>query len=193
MRRRRARAWVWGAAAAVALAAGAARALDAPKADPEVIELLSGISYVPSKTSIDVVLGDAAVEDLVELARSPAELDPGLRLRALRALGQYGGDAGVDAALRDALGEYAAASAGVEVLYLRAAISALAEAAGPDAAESLVALLDHEVRDVRAAAATALARAGATEVTGELRARLAVEPVLQVRLAIEAALRELGG
>lgn len=191
VRRGRRLRWLVGAAAAALLGAGAAEALDRPAADPEVVELLSGISYVPSKSSIDVVLGEAAVEDLVELARSSAELDPGLRLAALRALGQYGADAIADEALRDALAEYAPAAEGVELLYLRAAMGALAEASGPAAAGELAPLLEHPVRDVRATAAAALGRAGGAEAIPALRARLAVETVLQVRLALEDALRGL--
>lgn len=184
-----------GLLAGALVAVGAVRALEPPAGDPELVELLSGISFVPSRSNLDLVLGDAPVEDLVELLDTPpGELDPGVRLRALRALGQYADDASADLAVETlelAVADHEDADEGIDVLYLRAAMGSLAVVAGPSSVDHLVPLLGHPVRDIRVAAAESLAVTGSAEAVSSLRARAAVEEVLQVRLAIMEALRQL--
>jgi HEAT repeat protein len=57
---------------------------------------------------------------------------------------------------------------------------------------TLAPMLDHPLRDVRADAARALGATGGADAVPVLRARLAEEELLQVRLAIAEALRRLG-
>lgn len=168
-------------------------ALEQPPADPELVELLSGIDFIPGRTSLDGVLGDNALSDLVTLARGQDEVtDPGMRLRAYRALALYPG-ATADAALREAITEHAQAASGVDTLYLRAAIRSLVAVSGASSIDAIAEVLDHPSRDVRAAAATALGASDSAEAIPLLRDRLAVETVDQVELAIAAALRRLEG
>lgn len=179
------------AALAIAHAASVAPA-EAPPGDARVVELLSGVDYVPNRAALDDALGAAvAADDLVAIARgsAPESADPGVRIRAYRALGLYPGSA-TEAALRAALAENAA-GAGVETLYLRAAAESLVKVAGAGAVDDIVPLLDHASRDVRATAAVALGRTGSDAAVPSLRARLSVEEVGQVRLAIAEALRAL--
>ena len=171
------------------VAARAGGLLEAPAGDPQVVEQLSGIDYVPSRGSLDDALGDAALADLIAIARGEGDEDAGLRIRAYRALALYPAPE-TAAALREAVAEHADV-AGLDTLYLRAAMGSLARVDGPDAVPSLGPMLDHPSRDVRAAAAAALGQTGAEEAIPVLRARLPLESVLQVRLAIADALRAL--
>jgi hypothetical protein len=178
-------------ALAIARAATYAPA-EPPPGDARVVELLSGIDYVPTRAALDDALGAAvATDDLIAIARgsAPESGDAGVRIRAYRALGLYPGTA-TATALRAGISEHAAGG-GVEILYLRAAIDSLVKVAGADAVDDIVPLLDHASRDVRATAAIALGHTGSDAAVAPLRARLSVEEVGQVRLAIAQALREL--
>lgn len=183
------------AAAAVVLAVAGARAAyspaEAPPGDPRLVELLSGIDHVPSRATLDALAGGSAREMLIAIARGEREesADPGVRIRAYRALALYP-DPSTEEALREGIAEHAGAAA-VDTLYLRAAVDSLVDMAGPSAVEDLVPLLDHRSRDVRASAASALGDTGSNEAVSPLRARLSVEQIGQVRLAIAEALREL--
>src|SRR5690606_10474145 len=78
------------APAALVAAARAGGPLEAPAGDRALVEILSGIDYVPSRGTIDDVLGEAAPEDLIDIARGvEGGEDPGLRVRAYRALALY--------------------------------------------------------------------------------------------------------
>ena len=162
-----------------------------PPGDLQVVEVLSGIDFIPSRSALDAALGAGAESDLIAIARGTAEesADPGVRIRAYRALALYPG-AAVEAELRAAIFQHAGGAA-VDMVYLRAAADSLVELAGPDAVDDLVPLLDHASRDVRASAAFALGDTGSDDAAPPLRARLLVEEVGQVRLAIAEALREL--
>ena len=81
---------------------------------------------------------------------------------------------------------------GDDVWRLRAA-RALAGRAEPQAAEALEGLLGDPVPGVRRAAAAGLGWRGALGSEGALAARLAVEPVTSVRLALAAARVRCGG
>jgi len=179
-------------AIAIARAGGNTSApAEAPPGDPRVVELLSGIDFIPTRASLDAALGPGAESDLIAIARGIAveAADPGVRIRAYRALSLYPGPA-IESELRAAILEHAA-GVEVEMLYLRAAVDSLVELAGPDAVDDLVPLLDHASRDVRASAAFGLGDTGSDDAVPPLRARLSVEQVGQVRLAIAEALREL--
>jgi hypothetical protein len=164
---------------------------EAPPGDTQVVELLSGIDYVPTRGTLDLELGGDAAADLIAIARGSAEesSDAGVRIRAYRALSLYPG-ATTQAALRAGILEHADGDE-VEMLYLRAAVDSLVALAGPDAVDDVVPLLDHASRDVRASAAVGLGDTGSEDAVPPLRARLSVEEVGQVRLAIAEALREL--
>jgi HEAT repeat protein len=170
-------------------AAGAGGQLQAPAGDPQVVEQLSGIDYVPTRGSLDEALGEAGLEALIAIARGEGDEDAGLRIRAYRALSLYPGSQ-TAAALHDAVAEHISV-AGVDTLYLQAAMSSLARIDGEGAVPSLGPMLDHPSRDVRAAAATALGETGSGDAIPLLRARLPLEAVIQVRLAIADALRAL--
>lgn len=166
-------------------------------ADQDVIEILSGVDFVPPKNSLDGVLGETALEDLINIAQDPDE-DAGLRIRAYRALAHYPG-ALTEEALRTAIiahssdGQVALESTGVDTILLRAAMSSMASVAKSRAVNHIGWILDHQSRDVRAAAAQALALTGSITAEPLLRARLGKEEVPQVRLAIEEAIRILHG
>jgi hypothetical protein len=181
-----------------ALAAASWASADPPTAthapgDPAVIEALSGVDFIPGKSTLDQVFSGAAEAGLIEIARDEmGGGDPGLRLRAYRALALYDTPA-VETALAEAVAEHhAGPKAGIGVLYLRAAAKSLAAVAGTSAVDALVPMLGHPRRDIRSGAAEALAITGAPAAIQPLRDQLAIEDDLQTRLALSAALRALG-
>ena len=178
-------------ALAIAHAATATRLGEPPPGDPAVVESLSGIDHVPTRGTLDGLLGGAAESTLIAIARGIAEesADPGVRIRALRALAAYP-SAATETALREAIADHAGEQE-LDTLYLRAAVDSLVQVAGPDAVTDLVPLLDHASRDVRASTARGLGDTGSDAAVSPLRARLSVEEVGQVRLAIAEALRVL--
>ena len=191
MRRALAIAAAMGMALAIARAATTSAPAEPPPGDPAVVEALSGIDYVPTRGTLDGLFGIAAESALIDIARGTADesADPGVRLRAYRALAAYPG-ASTESALRAAIADHAGGG-DLDTLYLRAALESLVQVAGPDAVDDLVPLLDHASRDVRASTARALGDTGSDAAVSPLRARLSVEEVGQVRLAIAEALRAL--
>ncbi len=187
---------VFGIALAGALGAGIATALDAPPGDPEVVELLGGMNYVPDQSSIDAVLGATAVDELIAIAEDDSQgSDPGLRMRAFRALAQYDGspDEGTaSAALRRAIDTFGTLERGTELLFLRASMLSLATLDGANAVPDLVGLLPHPSRDIRAACAQALGITGSSAAIVPLRNQDLDETVPQVKIAIADALFHLG-
>jgi HEAT repeat protein len=176
------------AIAALCLGSALAIAAEPPAGDPDVVEELSGIDYVPNRSALDDLFDGAAASDLIELAEE--EPDPGVRMRALRALALYPG-AETAAALRDAIAEHGDDDTGTPTLMTRLAALSLARVDGAAAVPDLADLMNHPSRDVRATVAEALAVTNSADAVPILRDRLAVEPVEQVRLAIADALREL--
>jgi hypothetical protein len=157
------------------------------------IDVLSVMDKVPEQAEIENAFGPSPIQGLIDVANGIAESDPGVRLRAFRALALYPGDSVARAALVAAIADHSDALSGVEVLYLRAAIEALGVIGEPQDVAVLAPMLDFEAsRDVRAATAHALRELGAAAAIDPLRDRLAREPTAQVRLAISQALRELG-
>lgn len=180
---------------ASATGAGLATALEAPPGDPEVVELLSGMSYVPDRETIDGILGATAVEELVQIAEDTSiSSDPGVKLRAFRALGEFDENPErtvATAALRRAIASFEPENAGTELLYLRASMLSLARIDGANSVSELVDLLAHPSRDIRAACAQALGITGSDAAIQPLRNRALVETEPQVQLAIADALFRL--
>jgi HEAT repeat protein len=166
-------------------------------ANQDLLEILSGVDFVPPKARIDSVLGANAPADLIAIARNPVE-DEGLRIRAYRALSLYSEQQTIDALVEaipdhgeDAEGELN--TTGIETVYLRAAMRSLAVVAGQQGVVHITPMLDHTSRDVRAATAHALAICGSLDAVPLLRQRLLAEEVPQVRVALEEAIRLLTG
>ncbi len=178
-------------AVAIASAAITRPPAEAPPGDLAVVEALSGIDYVPTRGTLDGLMGAAAETSLIAIARGTAEEanDPGVRLRAYRALAAYP-SAATESTLRGGIAEHAGGG-DLDTVYLRAVVDSLVEVAGPNAVDDLIPLLDHASRDVRASTARALGDTGSEDAVSPLRARLSVEEVGQVRLAIAEALRAL--
>lgn len=169
-----------------------ATTLQTPGGDPEVVEMLSGISYSPNKNRIDLVMGEAALEDLIRIAEDEStSADAGVRLRALRALGQFSLNADTKRAsvtLRQSISSFAVADRGTDLLLLRASLLSLAELERGESVSDLVPLLDHPSRDIRAATARALGISRSASATQPLLNRALVETTNQVKLAISDAL-----
>lgn len=179
----------------VLLALGAVLALGisdqhaAPIDDP-LRDALSGIDYVAGKNVFDNLLGTGADSDLVAIARDvDGDADPGLRIRAYRALSLYSTPL-VETALTEAVNDHAAPSKtiGVEVVYAKAAMDSLAAVAGAGAVDTIAAVLDHPSRDLRVSAARALAKTAAPAAIAPLQSRLAIETDSLVSLALQRAL-----
>ena len=162
-------------------------------ATPQVVDELTGVDFTAPKAALDDLLGASAVPSLAAIAGADTQISPGVRLRALRALALYPED-DARAALRDAIGKHATASAGLDILELRAAIEALGIIGDATDVARIVPFLDkEESRDIRAAAARALRDLGSTTAIAPLHARLAKEKVPQVQFWISDALRVLSG
>ncbi len=153
-----------------------------------VESLLYGIDYLPTAQELAQAGGDPAT---VAAIATNDGADPGVRLRAFRTLGQFDSPT-AKASLTQSLTALRDSPVPVDRLYLIAAAEALGEHGGATAVDDLAALLDHESRDVRAAAATALGRTGARDACAALSAQVSAEDVPQVRAAINAALTALG-
>jgi hypothetical protein len=165
-----------------------------PAAAPnqEVSDLLSGIDFVPGKSTLDQVLTDPE-GDLIDLANDD-ELDSGLRIRAIRALGLYPGQQTEDA-LRDLIAALLAGpsggATGRDSLLIRAATYALASVDPLGSVAVIGPLLDHPSRDLRTDAAHALGLTGQPGAIPLLQERRDRESEGQVLWAINEALRTL--
>jgi HEAT repeat protein len=173
-------------AACAALSLGIAHALTLP--DSDVADLLSGVDFVPGKPALEGVLDDPN-PDLIALA-ADTEMDPGLRIRSIRALALYPGPA-TRATILGVLTDYGDSADGIETLLVRAALYTLATIDGPAAVGPLTPFLDHPGRDVRADAALALGSTGSPAAAPFLSERKANESSQQVVWAINEALRSL--
>jgi HEAT repeat protein len=159
---------------------------------PDTRDLLGAIDFVPARQDLDTVMGPTSLQQLIILAIDDDE-DAGVRLRAVRALGQFPEADEARATLESLINALAASSTGTPVLILRAAMEALAEIGGAAAVAKITPLLDNPSRDVRASAADALRIIGSPTAIPALRDRQEVETVPQVLLAITEALRALLG
>lgn len=170
--------------------ADAATTAEAP-ANPELIELLSGVDYVPPENDL---LAVATEQEIIDIAVDSTG-DTGRRIRAYRALGHFRSPE-TKTLLINEMVAHAKDSTGIETLYCRAAMSALADVATENDADAVLAIaarLDHDNRDVRVAAAQSLAKIGSQTALPPLYQRLEVENVTQVQLAISDAIRRLLG
>lgn len=149
--------------------------------------LFTGIDYLP--TAADLVQASGDVAAIAAIANDDGG-DPGTRIRAYRSLGVFDSPT-AKASLAVTLTTLRDSAQPVDQLYLIAAAEALGQHGRAEAVAALAPLLDHESRDVRAAAATALGRTQASEACDPLRSQAAVEQNPQVDAALNAALVEL--
>jgi HEAT repeat protein len=184
-----------GVAIAIAIAVGlCVSGLVAATPSPELVELLGGIDFVPTQDDIDPFVD--GVVDIVDIVTDNDE-DDGLRIRAVRALGTYDTDPDrqiAGPALATVITQHGGGgnSTGVDTVYVRAAMEALALVEGPNGIAVIESQLIHTSRDVRAAAAEALQLAGSQGACNALReANLVKDEVEQVELALSEAIREL--
>lgn len=168
------------------------------------MEALTPIDSLPDPAYLDAVTNHQTATTLAAIAAGDT-VDLGVQLRAIRTLPSYcpsAGPCGVGTLTHDTLANIVDAydvggtATPRDVLRLRAAIEALALAgrtAGLDADVTRIAqFLGHTSRDIRAASAKALRALCNTQAITPLRVRLQSETVDQVKLAISAALRDLG-
>ena len=172
------------------------------------LQVLTPIDQVPTQTSIERAFEGSPTPIDQQLAAIALSTDPGLdfgvQLRAVRALSYYcpvaASCAGTTphAALQQIVQDYQAipgAPTPRDTMRLRAAIEGLGIAgrsAGLTLDEQLLAhYLDNTSRDIRAAAAKALAVLCNGDAIDALKTRSAAEHDFQVTLAISAALRDL--
>jgi HEAT repeat protein len=169
---------------------------------PLIVDALTPIDAVPSSDDLNHVFGTPteAVTHLALIASDPNS-DPGVQLRAIRALAQYKSTDLGSTAAHDALvnvfrlQRYATAKLGADLLVLRGVIEALGACPDkqPTDVDLLVPMLEHQSRDIRAATASALRDLGNTNAITPLSDRLNNEQVDQVKIAISKALRVLRG
>ena len=191
------------AVAGLVVIAAAARA-DITQLSQPAINALTPIDSLPSSEQINQVFNTPteALATLIALANPTSSGDPGVQLRAVRALIHYCASTPcptndqAHTTLLAVEGRYADARTGSDVLMLRAAIEALGVLRVPNDMLVLAAQLQHPSRDIRAATARALRDLGNTQAIPLLRARYNDEPDGdkgdQVRSAISDALRVLG-
>lgn len=176
---------------------------DVPQLTQPIINALTPIDTVPSSAQINRVFNDnpsEALNNLVAFANPQTSIDPGVQLRAIRALIHYCATTPCSSSdtahttLLDVEARYRNARAGSDVLLLRAAIESLGVLRVPTDMLTLVPHLQHPSRDIRATTARALRDLGNTGAIPYLRARYndETEKIDQVRLAISDALRVLG-
>ena len=170
-----------------------------PALSPEQTSALTTIDEVPTQSQLGSAFGSNAPTQIASVAGDPSSL-PAIRLRAIRSIAALCEppltcDPSAHAALTSIISDptYTTATAGSNVLILRAAIESIGQLKDPNDAPNLTDFLDHNSRDVRATTAFALRDLCNTQptVVSKLRTRLEHESVPQVQLAISAALRAL--
>jgi hypothetical protein len=188
-----------------ALGLGALATADTLQLTAPMTHVLTMIDALPSSEQIDAVHGgrEQARENLQAIALGTAivagetGVDPGIQIRAVRALPQYcdglcGTSAAHDTVVELAsIPRYRDARRGSDLLVLRAAIETLGVMRVPEDLDLLVPYLGHPSRDIRAAAALALGDLGNPDAIEPLKGRERVEQVGQVSQAIAHALRLL--
>ena len=173
---------------------------DAIQLPQPAIDALTQIDELPSTTQLNGAFGNQALLNLQMIALDQGAVDPGVQLRAVRALTHYCNPLPCSASdpVHTTLTtvatnpRYRDARSGSDLLMLRAAIEALGILRVPGDVTILVTQLQHASRDIRAATAHALRDLGNTQAIAALRARYQQEQVPQVRIAISDALRVLG-
>ena len=174
---------------------------ESPQLTQKMLYGLTPINSMPTKDELMSIFPSNTVNQLAAIARDP-NLDFGVRMRAIRALPHFCtppcANTTPHATLVELLPSSQTAASGQEVLLRRAAIEALGvmRSGDPNDVSRLVAYLSHSSRDIRAATAFALRDLCDADAVPYLRNRYNDEMgpmgVPQVRLAISAALRDLG-
>jgi HEAT repeat protein len=192
---------------AVLLTGAVAIATGNPDIPQKLKNTLTTIDVVPTKAQINNAYppGTAEQDVLQNLAAiaidTESQEDIGIRLRAIHALAKYCPAtpcASTDLAHQsvvqviDAIRASDAPPTGSEILLLRAAIETLGTMRVSTDVSTLVPLLEHPSRDIRAATARALRDVCNPQAITPLRARYNGESTDQVKLAISEALRILG-
>ena len=171
---------------------------------PNVLHAMTPIGSVPSKADIVRIFPQNTVSQLSAIAQD-ANVDFGVRLRAIRALPQFCLPACAGAPAHQSLVDLletitdtpASEWTGKTLLLLRATIEAIGNAKSGDTmdVDRIKPFLDNTSRDIRAATAFALRDLCLQSAVTPLRNRYNIEMtalgVPQVRLAISAALRDL--
>jgi len=174
--------------------------------DPVMLSLpakqaLTQLDALPSSAQLEKFMGtpQAVLDKLIEFTHPDFTDDPGVQIRAVRAIAQYcdapcteTSEAHVALATLITTPRYRDARAGSDLLVMRAGIEALGVLRVPADIDLLIPQLAHPSRDIRAAAAHALRDLGNTAAIDALRGRYSEEQVPQVELAIADALRVLG-
>lgn len=183
---------------AAVLVAGAAAIATGTTALPQPVQnTLTTIDTVPTKSQLDSVFPSGeALAGLATIAQDQAA-DKGMRLRAVHALAKYcpepcSTSEVAHQTLTSLITKHRQQIAGYELLLLRAAIETIGMLEVASDVTTLVPLLDHPSRDIRAATARALRDLCNTQAIPPLRVRYTAESTEQVKLAISEALRILG-
>jgi hypothetical protein len=168
---------------------------------PPVIQTLTAIDAIPSKTSLNDAFGSqTAFGNLLAIA-TDRTVDLGIGLRAIRALPAYcpaapqtcGTGSPAHDALISLIDGLATPHTPQDLLRLRAAVEALGATHSGLAgdADKLLALLGNPSRDVRATVVGAIRNICSKTAMIPLGDLFFHEPSLQVKLAINTALRDL--
>ncbi|HEU4615006.1 MAG TPA: HEAT repeat domain-containing protein [Kofleriaceae bacterium] len=164
---------------------------------------LTTIDMIPTRQQLDNAFAKEKLiplATLIELATTDDTSRDGIaiRLRAIHALAKYCNPTPCTAsdpvhqAVASVVPATQNAATGSSVLLLRAAVETLGIMRVSTDVNTLIPLLDHPSRDIRAATARALRDLCNTQAITPLRTRYSGELTDQVKLAISEALRILG-
>jgi len=168
---------------------------------PPVIQALTAIDAIPSRASLNDAFGSqTSFGSLLSIA-TDRTVDLGIGLRAIRALPAYcpaapqtcGAGTPAHDALSSLVDSLASPDTPQDLLRLRAAAEALGvtHSGLADDADKLMALLGNASRDVRATVVGAIRNICSKTAIIPLGDFFFHEPSLQVKFAINAALRDL--
>lgn len=163
-----------------------------------VLHAMTPIGSTPTKKEIIAIFPEAdPVAELVKLAQGTT-VDFGVRLRAIRALPEFClpnclGTPAYQALLQLRASIVPNPQQGTSILLLRATIEAigLAKSGDPDDVARLVVHLSNTNRDIRTTTAYALRDLCQPSAIAHLRMQSNVETVMQVKIAITTAVRDL--
>ena len=157
-----------------------------------VLYLLSSFEALPTRQQLESLFPNSPTNRLMQIITSTSTtLTAGVRLRAIRALGQLPETLEVRTALLQLLAQYATAYDGIDLLYLMAIVETIGQLGTADEVDAVVSLLPHPSRDIRIAAARALRLMGNVAAVTPLRNRGRDELVESVKLEISETLQVL--
>jgi HEAT repeat protein len=142
--------------------------LPADQAEQQIVLLLSGYDYFPSRAKIESVSANAP-EILIAISKDKARL-PSLRSRAIDALGLFAGHPRVAQHFEATL-----AAGQLDEVALRHSLTSSLKAFGDRALPWVAPYLDHKDPVVRLDAAHAIGRLGGVDGAELIRTRTAVE------------------